>query len=140
MQNTERACWTVDTVELLHFLQPKPKQWRTLEDAPTEVTLTACSRAHARTHIHTRAIYWTLRARAETPWCQSLSSLYFGPITNRVVVLFALTSQDKKEKRDNTVKEEKDRFRRVGGGAVKHMRAMPQGEHNDAHPERTIDR
>lgn len=52
---------------------------------------------HARTHTHT--VYWTLRARADTPWCQSLSSLYLGPITNWVVVLFSLTPQDKREER-----------------------------------------
>lgn len=41
---------------------------------------------------HTLAVYWTLRVRADTPWCQSLSSWYLGPTTNRVVVLFTLPS------------------------------------------------
>lgn len=49
-----------------------PKQWD--------------SQSHTQAHRHIHKVYWTLRVRADTPWCQSLSSLYLGPITNRVVL------------------------------------------------------
>lgn len=44
--------------------------------------------SHTHTSTHSQTVYWTLRVRADTPWCQSLSSRYLGPITIRVVVLF----------------------------------------------------
>ena len=52
--------------------------------------------------------------RADTPWCQSLSSLYLGPITNRVLILFSLPWRRRREKRkENAAKErEKEGFRK----------------------------
>lgn len=72
-----------------------PKQWD--------------SQSHTQAHRHIHKVYWTLRVRADTPWCQSLSSLYLGPITNRVV-LFTLPSSTSKKKKEE---EEKDTRRDI---------------------------
>lgn len=72
-----------------------PKQWD--------------SQSHTQAHRHIHKVYWTLRVRADTPWCQSLSSLYLGPITNRVVLFTLPSSTSKKKKKE----EEKDTRRDI---------------------------
>lgn len=68
-----------------HFNSPIGK-----ESPPVVKTYIVYTSGQTVTHTdtHTKGLYWTLRVRADTPWCQSLSSLYLGPITNRVVGLF----------------------------------------------------
>lgn len=69
---------------------------------------TYCASQKKQKQINKNTVYWTLRARAETPWCQSLSSPYFGPITKRVVGLFTLPTQEEGEEKENEEVEEKE--------------------------------
>lgn len=93
---------------------------------------------HAHTHRHTPSTgHWgreqTLRGAspsARCTWGRSPTEWWSCSLWHRRM----------KEERDKTAKGRKDRFKRAGGAAIKHMWAMPWGEHDDAHAERMIDR
>ncbi len=88
------------------FQQSNSTTYRSQTDVVHTYTGIQTTTATRRTHT----VYWTLRVRADTPWCQSLSSLYLGPITIRVVDLFTLPSQEGRKGREKNTKRDREKM------------------------------